>query len=161
MRVRGIEHAMSPTPAGWYPDPERRHEYRYYDGSLWTEHVADQGQIGSAPIRGSMVQTRDDFPRHAALGGLRPGTWLPQVPRFKMWGLALLSPFLFWITVNGHRLILPIGIPCALWCWYTTTDVLAEHRRANSSAVAEIRAARYLALALAAFGFIQFALWTN
>src|SRR2546421_1446561 len=133
MRSRGIEHAMSPSPAGWYPDPDRRHQFRYYDGSLWTEHVADDGSIAHAPIGAPAVPTGNEYTAHAALGGLRPGGWLPQVPRFKMWALALLSPFLFWITANGHRLILPIGIPCALWCWYSTTDVLEAHRRANSS----------------------------
>jgi hypothetical protein len=31
------------VPAGWYPDPYRRHEHRYFDGTSWTEHVSDQG----------------------------------------------------------------------------------------------------------------------
>lgn len=30
--------------AGWYPDPYGRHEHRYYDGTRWTEHVADRGR---------------------------------------------------------------------------------------------------------------------
>ncbi len=44
------------TPeAKWYPDPSGRHELRYWDGQLWTEHVADQGRqstdrpVGSQP----------------------------------------------------------------------------------------------------------------
>ncbi len=28
---------------GWFNDPQRRHELRYYDGTLWTEHVSDDG----------------------------------------------------------------------------------------------------------------------
>lgn len=32
------------TPAGWYPDPMRRHGERYWDGGRWTEHVADAGR---------------------------------------------------------------------------------------------------------------------
>ncbi len=28
------------TPAGWYPDPEGISEYRYWDGTAWTEHRA-------------------------------------------------------------------------------------------------------------------------
>ena len=29
----------------WLPDPTGRHELRYFDGSGWTEHVADAGVI--------------------------------------------------------------------------------------------------------------------
>jgi hypothetical protein len=29
--------------ASWQPDPTGRHQYRYWDGSRWTEHVADAG----------------------------------------------------------------------------------------------------------------------
>jgi uncharacterized protein YxjI len=35
------------TEAGWYPDPYRRHQVRYWDGSSWTEHVGDDGQQGT------------------------------------------------------------------------------------------------------------------
>jgi hypothetical protein len=158
---------MSPSPAGWYPDPERGHEYRYYDGSLWTAHVADQGQVAHAPIGAPGLRTRAEdpvypvHPVHTPLGGLRPGGWLPLVPRFKMWALVVLSPFIFWITLNGHRLVVPIGIACALWCWHTTNDVYVAHRRASSPAVSEIRTARYLALALAAFCLVQFVVFVR
>jgi hypothetical protein len=29
--------------AGWFADPGRRHEVRYWDGQRWTEHVSDRG----------------------------------------------------------------------------------------------------------------------
>jgi hypothetical protein len=35
--------------AGWRPDPSRRHLYRYWDGTRWTEHVSDPGVIGIDP----------------------------------------------------------------------------------------------------------------
>ncbi len=38
------------VPAGWHPDPTRKYEQRYWDGSKWTEHVATQGQQGVDPI---------------------------------------------------------------------------------------------------------------
>jgi uncharacterized protein YxjI len=34
---------MSTTPANWYPDPNGRHEFRYWDGTNWTDHVSDNG----------------------------------------------------------------------------------------------------------------------
>lgn len=35
---------------GWYPDPIGRHEYRYWDGTTWTEQVADHGATGTDPL---------------------------------------------------------------------------------------------------------------
>jgi hypothetical protein len=42
--------APSTTPAGWHPDPSGRHQHRYWDGSAWTEHVADNGVSGTDPV---------------------------------------------------------------------------------------------------------------
>jgi hypothetical protein len=44
------EPASSGKPAGWFPDPGRRHEVRYWNGTRWTEHVADAGSQGVDPI---------------------------------------------------------------------------------------------------------------
>ena len=38
--------------AGWLADPTKRHEYRYWNGSQWTEHVADGGVQGTDPTDG-------------------------------------------------------------------------------------------------------------
>ncbi len=38
------------NPGGWHPDPARRHEQRYYDGTAWTEHVVDAGNQSTDPI---------------------------------------------------------------------------------------------------------------
>ena len=38
--------------AGWLADPTKRHEYRYWNGSAWTEHVADDGVQGTDPVDG-------------------------------------------------------------------------------------------------------------
>ena len=36
--------ASTPTvPANWYPDPSKRYELRYWNGTAWTEHVATGG----------------------------------------------------------------------------------------------------------------------
>ena len=36
--------------AAWLPDPTGRHELRYFDGSAWTEHVANGGSISDDRI---------------------------------------------------------------------------------------------------------------
>ncbi len=39
-----------PTSAGWYRDQSGRHEYRYWNGSAWTDDVSDHGQQSKDPI---------------------------------------------------------------------------------------------------------------
>jgi Protein of unknown function (DUF2510)/Protein of unknown function (DUF3592) len=38
------------APAGWFPDPSRRHELRYWDGQHWTEHVFNRGAQSVDPV---------------------------------------------------------------------------------------------------------------
>ncbi|MEZ5265697.1 MAG: DUF4041 domain-containing protein [Acidimicrobiales bacterium] len=40
---------MNAVPAGWHPDPARRHQFRWWDGSQWTAHVSDNGVAGVDP----------------------------------------------------------------------------------------------------------------
>jgi hypothetical protein len=42
--------APSLPPAAWQPDPTGRHQLRYWDGSQWTEHVADNGTQAVDPL---------------------------------------------------------------------------------------------------------------
>ena len=37
------------TPSGWYPDPSRRHEFRFWDGSSWSSQVSDGGLTATDP----------------------------------------------------------------------------------------------------------------
>ena len=39
-----LPHA-APALTAWLPDPTGRNELRYFDGSGWTEHVANAGVI--------------------------------------------------------------------------------------------------------------------
>lgn len=50
-RLGGQPAASAPVaaPAAWYADPAGRHQQRYWDGSRWTEHVADNGQSSVDP----------------------------------------------------------------------------------------------------------------
>lgn len=38
--------AAPPLPAEWRADPAGRHQWRYWNGADWTEHVADDGVPG-------------------------------------------------------------------------------------------------------------------
>jgi hypothetical protein len=38
------------TPGAWYPDPTRRYESRWWDGSRWTKHVAANGRTMTDPL---------------------------------------------------------------------------------------------------------------
>jgi hypothetical protein len=44
--------ASAKIPAGWYPDPARRHEYRHWGGTDWTASVCD-GTVASTDALGS------------------------------------------------------------------------------------------------------------
>jgi hypothetical protein len=48
--VRELSGPVTPDGPGWYPDPARRHEHRYWDGSAWTEHVSTAGVAATAPV---------------------------------------------------------------------------------------------------------------
>ncbi len=59
-------------PADWYPDPDGRHEVRYWDGNQWTEHVTDNGvqSVDPLPTTPQTVRTSglDDFDRALTVG---------------------------------------------------------------------------------------------
>jgi hypothetical protein len=40
-----------PAP-GWQPDPTGRHEYRYWDGTKWSDDVSDGGVTANDPVAG-------------------------------------------------------------------------------------------------------------
>jgi Protein of unknown function (DUF2510) len=41
--------SASSIPAQWYPDPSRRHEQRYWNGTAWTDDVSDNGVLTTDP----------------------------------------------------------------------------------------------------------------
>lgn len=50
-------------PAGWYDDPSGRHDHRYWDGSRWTDQVANDGVTATdelnrraSPVAGTETQ---------------------------------------------------------------------------------------------------------
>jgi len=37
-------------PPQWVADPTGRHQYRYWNGQQWTEHISDGGDLGIDPL---------------------------------------------------------------------------------------------------------------
>jgi hypothetical protein len=42
--------------AGWYADPMRRADQRYWDGTAWTDHVSRAGVQGTDPVGATSTQ---------------------------------------------------------------------------------------------------------
>ena len=42
--------AAATAPAGWLADPTGRHQLRYWDASVWTQHVSDNGVTSVDPL---------------------------------------------------------------------------------------------------------------
>ncbi|MGH7912904.1 MAG: DUF2510 domain-containing protein [Candidatus Dormibacteraceae bacterium] len=76
-----------PAPPNWYPDPGHEHGLRYWDGSAWTDAVADEGRLGRAglpPARGvgaGAASAAGDLPSPPAGGGTLFSETLLQVDR--------------------------------------------------------------------------------
>ncbi|HVX23543.1 MAG TPA: DUF2510 domain-containing protein [Acidimicrobiales bacterium] len=49
----GSANGHTGVPAGWLVDPSGRHQQRYWSGTTWTEHVADDGVPGLDPPPGA------------------------------------------------------------------------------------------------------------
>lgn len=43
LRYRRNRNTATVSPPGWHPDPSRRFDHRYWDGSQWTQHVSRGG----------------------------------------------------------------------------------------------------------------------
>ncbi len=64
---------MTAPSAGWFPDPMQRHELRYWDGTTWTEHIADGGHPGVDPVGAPAAQTAPSHTEGHDLAPPQPG----------------------------------------------------------------------------------------
>jgi len=51
---------MTDSTPGWQPDPTGRHDHRYWDGSRWTDDVADAGVAATDPYDGPLGSGTED-----------------------------------------------------------------------------------------------------
>jgi uncharacterized membrane protein YhaH (DUF805 family) len=78
------------SAGGWHPDPTGRHQHRWYDGTRWTSHVANDGVTGvdeleAAPVTQSQQQPA---PQQAWGEQAAPQQAAPQ----QAWGAAPVAP---------------------------------------------------------------------
>lgn len=64
---------MSQTPAGWFPDPEDASQYRYWDGTTWTEHRAPRSTTTD-----QLSKAGSDLADGLAKGFTAVGYWVKQ-----------------------------------------------------------------------------------
>jgi len=62
--MEGSDRQAGPL-ANWYSDPTGRHQYRYWDGTAWTHHVANNGEASVDPLNQQPAEARDEAPSPA------------------------------------------------------------------------------------------------
>jgi hypothetical protein len=62
------------VPAAWHADPAGRHQYRYWDGSHWTDWVADDGIQAVDPLQPTSQVSTDVTRAGAASSSQQRGT---------------------------------------------------------------------------------------
>src|SRR5204862_1995792 len=56
------EPEMTDNPASWQPDPTGKHDHRYWDGTQWTDNVADAGVAATDPYGAAPVASPEEAP---------------------------------------------------------------------------------------------------
>jgi hypothetical protein len=101
----------------WHADPYRRHELRFHDGQLWTEHVADRGVPGidTVPVAG-LPRSRPPDPE---TGEGRPPTWGREaariVPDLGTPSSGLLDSPVLLVEEPGRGTTTRAGLECAVF----------------------------------------------
>ena len=64
---------MTQTPAGWFADPQDPTQFRYWDGTAWTDHRSPRG-----PAADQLNQAATDLADGLSRGFTAVGTWVNQ-----------------------------------------------------------------------------------
>ena len=76
--LRAMTDSGSHAP-NWYPDPMGRHEYRWFDGTQWTDQVSSHGRTSTDPVNAAPahIPARDvgteQVAKDLARAGVTPG----------------------------------------------------------------------------------------
>jgi len=91
---------MSTLPqAGWHPDPTGTHQQRYWDGARWTNHVADDGAMGTGAVPAVVAPgTPSAMPAVSEANLLQP-----NVPKSKTTAVLLAVFLAFWTWLYTYK----------------------------------------------------------
>jgi hypothetical protein len=96
--------ASAAVPPGWYADPYRRYDQRYWDGATWTQHASRGGQqFLDAPAAASQTGAPRPFAEQS--------TTAPQ-PVAPIAAVAAVVPAAKWDTGTFVTLLIVSFIPC-------------------------------------------------
>ena len=105
--------------SNWFPDPSRKHEYRYWDGSRWTAEVSDHGSVSEDELTGGRFDPPGSGDRLArwALGVLIVGG-AAALAATVVWGvwMKISSTLDEEDRVRGWTAVLR-GLPTAVIAW--------------------------------------------
>jgi hypothetical protein len=68
------------TPASWQPDPTGHHQFRWWDGASWTDHVSDNGQASVDPLPSPAAPTAPTAPVAEVTAPVAPTAVQPVTP---------------------------------------------------------------------------------
>lgn len=130
--------ASKRIPAGWYADPARRHEYRYWGGTAWTASVCD-GTVTAADALGAATLPPPELPpallpqRLAEPSAMAP----PAAPagtrqRRRRWAapliaIAVVAGLVIGLVIWAPWASPPLLRPAGLTAGHSTTDSVAFH----------------------------------
>src|SRR5690606_30212574 len=98
-QVDVVEDSVSDQSGSWQPDPFGRHQYRYWDGSAWSDQVSDDGVVSSDPATADAATgagpacPSESVPAEAAPTAATPGWGTPPPAATTSWPAAEPSPF--------------------------------------------------------------------
>ena len=94
----------------WESDPTTRHQYRWWDGEKWTEHVADDGVQSVDPLTGTESlkppKGRVAPPARGPEGPPAPAQPVQLASNFARFGGRLIDVVIFWALITGVLFVL-------------------------------------------------------
>lgn len=106
------------APAGWYPDPQRVGQLRYWDGFVWSGHTAPEG--APPPTAGQTTQTLSYYSAGGYLGAVSGAESFDQTLCRRLSDYARWSGWA-WLTLGVLQVLSVVGVIAGLWNIYVAT----------------------------------------